>query len=82
MMHASIQCGIVPSKCHQIFQENRLTVSMLSKSYLILHFSVARCIVSIMTNTSLVSETLLTKRAILSKVMHIRVRVLCLVLFG
>ena len=60
---------------------NRLTVSMLSKSYLILHFSVARCIVSIMTNTSLVSETLLTKRAILSKVMHIRVRV-CVSLFG
>ena len=33
---------------------------------LILHLSVARYIVSIMANTSLVSETLLTKRAILS----------------
>ena len=46
---------------------NRLTVSMLQQEpVLILHFSVVRCIVSIMANTSLVSETLLTKRAILS----------------
>ena len=37
------------------------------QGYLILQFSVARCIVSIMANTSLVSETLLTKRAILSE---------------
>ena len=44
-----------------------LTVSMLQQELsIILHFSVARCIVSIMANASLVSETLLTKRAILS----------------
>ena len=39
---------------------NRLTVSMLQQelsTVLLLHFSVARC----MANTSLVSETLLTK---------------------
>ena len=48
---------------------NRLTVSMLQQelsTVLISHFSVARCIASIMANTSLVSETLLTKHAILS----------------
>ena len=48
-------------KCHQIFQE---TDSF--QQVLVPHFSVARCTVSIMVNTSLVSETLLTKRALLS----------------
>ena len=55
MMHATIQCGIVPSRNRLMFQQ-----------VLVTHFNVARCIVSIIANTSLVSETLLTKRAILS----------------
>ena len=59
-MHASIQCGIVPSNV------TRYSVSTLQQELSILHFSVARCIVSIMANTSLVSETLLTERAIFS----------------
>ena len=66
MMHASIQCGIVPSN---VTRYSKKHVSMLKQellTVLILHFSVARCIVSIMANTSLVSETLLTKRVILA----------------
>ena len=69
MMHASLQCGIVPPD----IPRNRLTVSMLQQelsTVLILHFSVARCAVSIMANTSLVSETLFTKPAILSDYKH------------
>ena len=64
MMHASILCGLFPQMSPDI-PRNRLTVSMLQQepsTVLILHFSVARCIISIMANTPLVSETLLTKR--------------------
>ena len=58
-------------KCHQIFQETDSLFPCLSKScQQFLHFSVARCIVLILTNTSLVSETLLTK-----PLMHIHVHV-------
>ena len=67
MMHASVQCGIVPSN---VTRYSKKQTRCFSKSYvstvLILHFSMARCIVSIIANTSLMSETLLTKRAILS----------------
>ena len=68
MMHASTQCGLFPHMSPDI-PRNRLTVSMLQlelSTVLTLHFSVARCIVLIMANTSLVSETWLTKHAILS----------------
>ena len=39
---------------------------LMFQQVLVPHFNVARCIVSIIVNTSFVSETLLTKRAILS----------------
>ena len=39
---------------------------LMFQQVLVPHFNVARCIVSIIANTSFVSETLLTKRAILS----------------
>ena len=61
MMHASTRCGLFPRMSPDI-PRNRLTVSMLQlelSTVLALHFSVARCIVLIMANTSLVSETLL-----------------------
>ena len=65
-MHASIQCGIVPSN---VIQETDSLFPCFSKSYQqFLYYTsvwldVARCIVSIMANTSLESETLLTKHS-------------------
>ena len=66
MLHYSV--ALFPQMSPDL-PRNRLTVSILQQelsTVLILHFSVARCIVSIMANNSLVNETLVTKRAILS----------------
>ena len=60
MIDTSIRCGIVPSN---VTRETDSLFPCFSKSCQ-QFFSVARCIVSIMANTSPVSETLLTKRAL------------------
>ena len=60
MMHASIQCGIVPSNVTK--KETHCShASARAINSSCIHFSVARCIVLIMANASLVSDTLLNK---------------------
>ena len=51
MMHATIQCGIVPSNVTRYSKKQTHCVHASAR---------ARCVVSFMANTSLVSETLFT----------------------
>ena len=62
MMHASIQCGIVPSNVTGYSKKQTHCFHASARAINSSHITLQR-IVSIMANTSLVSETLLTKHS-------------------